>query len=66
MWKDEGLVFGLSAETYIKRIVENFEREIGKGKENWEVRKYKSFILPQLGEVHNVTSKVIDGTANSF
>ena len=34
LWKDEGLVIELSAETYINRIVENFEREIGKGKEN--------------------------------
>ena len=29
LWKDEGLVIGLSASTYIQRIVENFEREIG-------------------------------------
>ena len=34
LWKDEGLVFGLSATTYIKRIMENFKREIGRGKEH--------------------------------
>ena len=42
LWKDEGLVVGLSAETYINRIVENFEREIGKDKEHWEFRKSRS------------------------
>ena len=46
LWKDEGLVIGLSVETYIKRIVENL-------KEKLERRPIKQEHINEFGQHGN-------------
>ena len=65
LWKNEGLVIGLSAATYIKRIVENFEREIGRGKEHWSFKKYRS-PLPDGYHPEICDSPLLDPDRASF